>query len=455
MSVFRQSAIIYGLGWLLSVLQFLTSAAVARAVGPEGQGILLLLSGLTAIMSSLTNLGAATGAAVLYKRGSHTAGQLVGTVLALTAAALVFVGASYVFFSHGFLRLFLGEVKSFPVNPIWIALSLLPVLPSALLAVGDVLLIADDAMGLYALRSTGTAILGLLFTWLLAFGLRMNVTGVLLSQPLAMVYGVAVLFVWLARKGAIKTLRFSVGTLRDLLRIGLQQYALALVSLVAKRFDGFLIATLLSVREAGYYSIATTLQNIILNVPRATMWPLVSALSENDPSRRDVFARASRVQCALLAVAAAAFALIAPFFVRIVYGAPFVPAASPLRWVLIGVVAMPVIVSSNAYFTARGEPGQTILPAIVATAIQVGLNLALVPRFGVVASALALSLNNVIVALLQLVVVRARGEVSLRQMLVPTRGDVATIRSLAGALMARRAARGARPEPSLNREGSP
>jgi O-antigen/teichoic acid export membrane protein len=429
-SVFRQSAIIFVLGWLLTPLQFLTSVLVARAVGPEGKGVLLLLSGLTAVVTTLTSLGAVAGAAILYKQKRHTAGEILGTVFVLTAASFLVVSVFYALLSKPFVEIFLGSNESIRVQPIWILLSLAPAIPSALLAVGDVLLIADDAMGFYAVRGTGTALLGLALTWLLAFALDMGITGVLISIPLASLFGAGVIVYWLVRKGAFSTVRFSLKASRDLLRIGLQQYGLGLVSLVAKRFDGFLIARALSVKDAGYYAIAITCQNALVNVPRATMWPLVSSLSENKAQNNDVLARVCRVQCFLLLIVTGVVFLVAPGLVELVFGSAFAPCIGPLRWALCGVFVTPVIISTNAYLTSRGQPGRTIMPAVVATALQIGLNLALVSRWGPAASALALTANNITVAIFQLAILRTDGQASPREMLIPSRADLAAFRGM-------------------------
>ena len=54
--------------------QFLTGALVARAIGPEGKGVLFLLTGLAGSIASFANIGTAYGAVYLYKKGRYTLG---------------------------------------------------------------------------------------------------------------------------------------------------------------------------------------------------------------------------------------------------------------------------------------------------------------------------------------------------------------------------------------------
>jgi O-antigen/teichoic acid export membrane protein len=426
-SVIRQSAIVFALGWLLAPLQFLTAVIVARSLGPEGKGIVALLAGLTAVVVSLTSLGITSGAAVLYKQKRLADGEILGSVLALTVASFVMVAALYLLLSETFARAFLGDTQLANAHQLWVALSLVMVIPSALLSVGDVLLIADDEMGKYALRSIGTALVGVALTWLLVLGFHMGITGVLISQPLAGLFGVALLWFWLARRGAMRDLRFSWAAARALLHIGLQQYGLALVALVAKRFDVFIIASLLSVQDAGYYSMAILIPNVLLNIPRATMWPLVASLSGGGSHSQIVFARASRVQVLLMLLLSAAVFPLAPILVDVAFGPAFMPAADPMRWALVGLCAVPVTIAVNAFLTARGRPGLSILSAAVGTGIQIALNFLLVPRWGVSGSAAALSANVVSTAAVQLVLARSERDVTLKTMLIPTREDAIAI----------------------------
>lgn len=422
--VARQSAVIFVLGWLLLPLQFVTAALVARSLGPERKGLLFLLGGLTAVVATLTSLGLPSAAIVLYKQKRRSAEEILGTVLLVTVVTLVVVALVYATFAGVFTRLFLGELETVRIRPIWIALALAAVLPNAILAVGDVLLISDDAMKLYAVRSLGTALVALLLTWALVFGLRWGVTGVLVSQPLAALFGIGVLVRWASRKGLHRSVRFSGSTAPDLLRIGVQQWGISLVSLVAKRFDGFLIATLLSVRDAGFYSVASSIQTSLVNLPRATMWPLVSSLADGDPSRLKELPRAARIQTAAMILVTLVSYASAGLAIRVLFGPDFDAAVTPTRWALLGIAATPSTICANALFTARGRPGISLVAAILATALQVTLNFVLVPRWGASGSALALTVSTAVGGVIQLIFVGLVGGIGIRQMLVPTRADV-------------------------------
>jgi len=424
MIVLRQSAVILGLQWLLAPLQLLTAAVVARSVGPEGKGVLFLLGGVTAVVTTLASIGMSSGAFVVYKQGRRSAGEVLGTTIVVSTFSFALIVLLYALVADGFVRVFLGAAETSGVEQIWIVLALACVLPTVLVNVGDVLLIADDAMDLYALRSAGTSLLGLLSTWILTVGISLGVTGVLLSQSLACLFGAVIVLVWLRRKAGLGGMRVSIAAARDVLSVGVQQYGVSFVALVAKRFDVFFIAAFLSVREAGYYAIARMLHDAFVSVPRATMWPLASSLCAADLSERSNFARVLRVQLLSMIVVTAAFVPLAPVVVPLVFGLAFIPAVGPVQWAMLGVIAAPIVISTNAAFTADGRPSQSLGPAIVATIVQIALNFALVPSWGVSGSAIALSANHFVLGGIQLAMVRSGHRVTTSAMLIPSREDL-------------------------------
>jgi O-antigen/teichoic acid export membrane protein len=423
-NVIRQTAVIFALGWMLAPLQFATTVVVAREVGAEGKGILAVLAGITAVVSSLAGLGLPSGAAFLYRQPRYDRSEVVGSAVAMVLISSAAMIVASMLAGDAFVAMFTGAHGT-EIRRLWVFLALLTAIPVALFALGDVVLIVSPAMTAYTARTAGTALLTLALTWLLLFGLHGGITGILLSQPVAAVFGLGLLGRWLVREGMLRRLRVSVEVCRALLRVGMQQYAIDVVALVAKRVDVFLIAALLSMEDAGFYAVAVLIPQTLMTIPRAAMWPLVGSFSQATTSDPAVLARVSRLQVALLGVMTIALVPVAPLLVDSLFGAAFAPAVAPFRWALAGIFATPVTISVNAFLTARGRPGLSIVSAIVGTGVQVVLILTLVQRWGTSAAAVALSVNYIVTAAVQMLVLRAeQSSISLRGMLVPTREDV-------------------------------
>jgi len=424
-SVFKQSTIVLVLGWLLAPLNSLTGALVARAIGPEGIGVLLLLTGLSGVLLALFSLGLPSAAAYFYKQQRYTLGQIMMICLALALLSTLVATLLLVFLSDDFIRLFMGRVEDIAVQPIWIWLTLAGLLPGLISPLGDVLLIVDGSMKLYTLKNMGGALLGIALTWLLVLALRWGIVGVLWSQLLALFMPMGVLVYWMFKKRAWASSGLSWASIKDMLHVGLQQYGVSLVAMVAKRFDTFLIAGMLDVREAGYFSIAYTLFNLLANVPRATMWPLVSRLAGRDgKDYTHQLTMASRIQFALMLVLMLGMGIITPLFIRVFYGDSFLPGTGAVWAILPAIVVVPLIVCSSAYFTSQGKPGVLVVPAIVATVAQVVTSITLMPRIGIIGNALGFTVNQVVVACLLLWSLSRQAKIRHVEMLLVSRADV-------------------------------
>ena len=421
--VMRQSAVVLGFGWLLAPLQFLTAVIVARAVGPDGKGALALLTGFTAILVSLGGLGIPSGAAALYRRDDYPEAHVVATALTVTFISSTLLAFVTLAGGAPLLSFVLPQRELASIPPLWILLALSAVPPAALAAVVDVLLIAANAMRLYAVRAAVSGVTGVALTWVLTLMLGWGVAGALVSYPVAAIVGFAFFVYWWRRQPNRPRLQVTTACARALLHVGVQQQALAVIALVAKRFDVFLIASLLTLQDAGFYAAAILIPQAVVSIPRSTMWPLVSALSSEGGEVSDAVARISRLQVLLMAIIAAALYALAPIIILGLFGPAFSPSIAPFRWALIGVPFTPLTITVNAILTARRRPGLSIAAAFAGTSAQLLLMVLLIRSWGASAAAAALSLNFIVTAVLQLAVARRQG-VAVAQMLVARREDV-------------------------------
>lgn len=429
MRIFTQSAIILGLNWLLVPLNFLTGALVARSLGPEGKGILLLLTGTTGVLISLFSLGLPSAGAYFYKQGRYSLGQIMGVGVVLAILTTMIAVLFFVLMADGFIRVFLDSTQNIKIESVWIWLMLGSIPLGLISTMGDVMLIVDGSMKFYATKTLTGGFLGIVLTWLLVLHLPWGISGVMLSQFVTSLVLIGILIYWLVQKKSIAGSRPSLSIIQEMLRIGFKQYSVGLVAMVAKRFDTFLIASMLTVRAAGYYSIAYMLFNQLVNIPRAAMWPLVSKMAgpESLDSRHRQFAVATRIQLVLMLPMIIGIGIVAPWFIQIVYGKVFLPATGAVWAILPAIAFTPLIVNSNAYFTSQGKPGTVFVPAVIAVCAQIATSLFLVPRLGIVGGSLGFTVNQAVTASLLIGLVARDSRIPVREMLLISRGDMAQI----------------------------
>ena len=422
-SVFKQSGLSLVLQWSLMPLEFIVGVLVARSLGPEGKGFLVILLSLTGTFNSLSNFGITYGVLYLYREDNFSIGQIIFSALFIVTIPIVICAFAYFFFSDTILSLLIRPVvNNFNFNLIWIPL--LNIFFLRLLSVGDVLLIKDNEMKLYIMKSLCTVLLRITFTYILALKMSLGIPGVLFSQLFASSIGLIIPVSWLInKKNIFEKFTFSLKATKNMFLIGFKQYGNVILSIISKRFEIFMIAGMLSIPDAGFFGVAASIYYLFISIPQATMWPLASKLSGSDDDRESQFKRVTRVQFTLMLFLICLITPFIPFFIRFFYGEAFQPAVVPLLLLLPGIIACPLIISSNAYFASRGEPGRSFLPIIISTSVQVIVSLNLIPILGVSGGAIGITINSIFMALIQVIFIIRDGEIKLSEILLMTRED--------------------------------
>jgi O-antigen/teichoic acid export membrane protein len=85
-------------------------------------------------------------------------------------------------------------------------------------------------------------------------------------------------------------------------------------------------------------------------------------------------------------------ALVAEPSIVFLFGPSFIPAVAPLTWLIPGAVAFATYSLLMSYFYAIGTPAATIIFPAIGLLVNVGLNLTLIPVYGLVGTAVASSI---------------------------------------------------------------
>jgi O-antigen/teichoic acid export membrane protein len=136
--------------------------------------------------------------------------------------------------------------------------------------------------------------------------------------------------------------------------------------------------------------------------------------------------------------------------VRLLFGAAFAEAVPAFRWLLLGTVAWSTTNVTSPYISASGRPGLGVFVFGLAAAVDVLLNLALLPHWGVVGASIAATSSYVIAALIFLHFFRKSEGCTFREALLP---DASDCRRLWNALVHASGRRESEPAPSAS--GSP
>lgn len=388
-------AALLGLGMATTVL-------VARQLGPTGRGEYAVAIALIGIGIQVANLGVHTSSSWAVARSPALLGPLLANGVAV--AALV-----------GTLTAVVG----------WILLGVLPATPAlptgtllmamAAIPIGLAYLIGQNLMlGLHRIRVYNVLEIG---NRSLAFlGIAMLALAGTLTSGLAVAATLTALAITLVATigGLFRGLQSRVWPrlllIRELSGYGLRAYIVALLTFLVLRLDLLLVERLKGSADAGQYSIAISIAEVVTLpaiVTATILFPRLSGMPDCKQRGR-MTSRAGVVAAIVTLAASGVVVLIAQPLVEVVFGPEFLPSVEPALWLLPGSIAFAVYSVVLSYYYSIGTPTVTIYVPAAGLVANIGLNVILIPVYGIVGAALASSLTYCAMLLLTLIDFRRR-----------------------------------------------
>ena len=418
---------------------FVNGIITARWLGPAGRGQFQLLTLLPVTLSNFVKLGIPQATVYYMRRKGASASDVasnsiwIAAVMGAAAVGVCWWGREW---------LLANFLKHTPPELLLPCLVLIPfvLVQFYLLGVAQ----AQERFREYNLRQIAPNLLGTIGLVLTLVLLGMGLAGAVLVQVVIQV----VMTVWMVvrvHRQAPLHLGWNPELARGMLRFGSKSYVQTLAATLHLRIDQYICAYFLTPADVGLYSIAVNLAMLLLKIPDATgtvMFPRLAALEEH--AAHAATTRICRQTLFLLSLGVVAFAVVGPLLIPWVFGEDYRGAIAPLLLLLPGTLAVALYQLLTRNFTSRGKQQVNIIAAVIALVLNVGLNVALVPRYGISGAALAHGLSYGVAALTLLVAfVRDSGH-SVRETLIvrPAEiGEMANVaRKMAGRLQRRHAA---------------
>lgn len=421
----------FGTRLLTMAFGLVTGIITARTLGPENRGVFSLVAMFPATLVTLTKFGQGISAVYFIRREkedpSAVASNLVLIAL-LTAVGLVVVTVTvHTLLLDSILR---GV-------PLWALLSVLPLLPTLLLESHLYgVLQATDRFRVYNTRLLAESIITMT-----GMALALIALGLGLAGALAVAVGVRLcMTVWVVltiHRESPLSLHFDGPLFGRMWRYGLKSHAHTIAAHFHFKADIYMVAYFLVPAEVAFYTIAARLAEHLLWFPQAVGMALFPRLAGSAPQEAHrMTAAAVRQTLVVSVVPAAALALLGHWLITLWYGADYEPAAAPLRWVCFGIVMMSLYVLLTRNFTSRNRQGVNIFSAYLALGGNLLLNVFLIPRYGIVGAAMATACSYSAATLLLLVLFLRESGLSLTEVLVLKKADVAGWKRLAASAWA-------------------
>jgi len=424
-SYLRHLALSMGTKLAMIALRLLRNVLLARILGPIERGLFALLSTLPDLISAATSGG--LNSAVGYQAAKQRdMGLLLTQVLVygcLLAGLLTLVCV--------FLVRELGTNLEITVQLgllAWLLLLAVPmtVLKSGLLTLHN----ASGGVGAFnALRLTESLaplllFLGLFWMW------RDEALEAALISWLCGIALVLVLGLWWLRRQHPLALRWDRGGQRELLSYSAKSHPDLLFQQVILRSDYLFIGAMLGSTALGHYAMASAAAELLLIVPEAVTTPLMKRLLQQDAGMERLTPLALRLTATVMLGACLSMALIGQWLIVTLFGADYAPAYPALLALLPGLLGLCYASILRLDLLGKNRPGTVSLLMGAGAALNLVLNMALIPTWGIVGAAAASSIAYLAVTVAMLVLYCRLSGVPLGQTLIILPADLAPLRQM-------------------------
>jgi O-antigen/teichoic acid export membrane protein len=380
-----------------------TMVVLTRHLGVGSYGVLVAALTYVSLFSILIDLG--TGTILLRELSSrpHSQGALLakalGLRLTLAAGAALLAGALLPAIYHDDSRIRLaallvlptivfGSISSTLAAPLQAGLRMRRIaivdIGIQVVATGAILLLVYEHRGLYALLGAGVA----------AAGLNVALVAVACRGVIGRVWPQVDVDAW--KRLLVEALPLGIALI---------------LNTIYFRVDAILLSVLRGSEDTGIYGVAYRFLEVstgFTNLLVMSLFPLLAAAAHSRDSARvhDVAQRGLDVLVVAGIPLVVATIVVAPSLVHLAAGAAFDRAVGPLRIVIVAAALMPVNGLLGYLLIALRRERDALWLNVVALAVNVVLNVALIPRFGVTAAAWIAISSELVILVGVLVLVR-------------------------------------------------
>ncbi len=386
---------------LIFAIGFATSIILARVLGPEGKGIYALIVLIPALMLKLGSFG--IEAANIYFTGSKrykindiASNSLLGSILLSSILIFLFFGVFH-------LDIFQNYLASNQINPFYLWLVVLTVPFSLFSGFLISIFLGAEKITIYNKINIFNSTFQLILLTVFLVILKKGVFGAVISYVLGIIGAVLVIILLITKFTKI-TFSFNQRLLKDSTKYGLKAYFGNLIQFLNYRLDILLVAAFLTPASVGFYSISVGIAERLWMLPGAiatVLFPKISSLKDTEAN--NLTPRIARHTFLIIFILSLILALLARPLIKILFGSAFLPSVIPLIILLPGIIALGGCKILTADLAGRGKPQFGTYAAFVSLAVNIPLNLWLIPKWGISGAAFASSVAYITATLIVMV----------------------------------------------------
>lgn len=374
----------------------IASILIARELGVEGRGTWAVVASVAGLVSVVSQVGlpAAAGFAVARADASElrirVRATLIASVIFSLLAALIFLA-----------------ISATPLAPVDSKLAVLVL--GATLAGGAVmhqvahqLVLTGGSVRWYVVAQVVPAVATVIAIFVGTFA-SFGIVYVAAVSSAALALGTSLCLIGLAAHDALggppdRSDLTSFGpVLRPFVPFAVATFGTVVLSQVTQRVDLVIVNAYSGAREAGLYAVAVQMRDVLLVVPAALGLLVFTRSARRSPNHWSEVMQTLRITAVVSVLSATTLAIVAPQLVRLVFGADYGGAATPIRLLLPGTVLLALQSVISGYVAGRGRPrGVLVAWAVGAVVLFIG-DVIVVPRFGAEGAATVASVTFAVI----------------------------------------------------------
>lgn len=382
---------------LMTANSVIAGVIVARWLGAEGLGALAVLNVAVALALQIGSAGlpSANTYFIAQDRRHLAPASINALMFALAAGGVLFLGIT------GLARLRPQLFGHIPLGLVAIASASIPFQLITLLGLN--LFLGLNRIGRFNLLDAAAQV-STLTNALLALVLLGRGLPLLVALNTAAAIIVSVLIVWmigrmLREEGDRVSFRPDFGLFKRMGRYGIKIHISLVAAMLIFRADLMIVNHFRGTAEAGVYAVASQVAMMLMLLPGVIGTLLMPRVTSAGDGSGEFTMRATR-HTAFVMMFICLLAAPASLLLPVLYGAPFRDATTQLLILLPGVYLVGIEAVLVQHFNSTGLPVAIPVFWLAALAVNVALNLALVPGWGARGAALASTISYTLIFVL-------------------------------------------------------
>lgn len=221
---------------------------------------------------------------------------------------------------------------------------------------------------------------------------------------------------------------------RSIIGFGFRSYWGNFFQVVIFRSDLLLISIMIGAEAVAFYAVAVVGAEMLLIFSEAgttvATRSLLGGKSKTEETRVETTQNIARWTFYVMVPAGALLALAGDFLIKLAFGEEFLPAGPALFWLVPGMVFLAVSGFVKLDLTGRGRPGWISFVLSFCALLNLGLNLFLIPLWGIEGAAISSSITYMTMAVIYCVLFKYETSAHLQKFVINLQQDISALQSV-------------------------